>query len=217
MVLPIGARILFERGVAGIFSALSDQLSLAEPDFTGWRRPAAVMVILCPVPRLSVLLIRRPETLSQHAGQIACPGGAFDARFDRNLLDTAARETWEEVGIRLSRDRWLGFLDVVHIVVTGFTLLPVVSYMPQPAVLRPEAGEVESYQWVDVAELRRTRRMGRVMARGVSYRMPEFSLGMGRLWGATARVMDQLLVKLVAAGIGGEEEVFGADSGTTPV
>lgn len=136
--------------------------------------------------------------MRRHAGQIACPGGRFDARTDHTLWDTAARETAEEVGVAVSRDALLGYLDPVHIRVSGFTLLPAVAGVDRaPAVVMcPE--EVADYEWITLQELQHCRQNGRADADDVMDRMPEFPLRWGRLWGATARVVGQLLDSLDA-------------------
>ncbi|PSR22328.1 MAG: CoA pyrophosphatase [Sulfobacillus acidophilus] len=176
------------------------------------------MVIVVEVPEAAVLLIHRRDTLTYHAGQIACPGGSYDPRLDRSLWDTAVRETREEVGIAITRRFFCGFLDPVHIVVTGFTIAPAVAVMPTPPAIILDQGEVSSYQWVSLAELRQVRRMSRVLLGGASYRMPEFPLHWGRLWGATARIIDQLLRVVDDSGQHngnvGEEEVGGGNPQT---
>lgn len=158
------------------------------------------MVLLIAEPVPSVLLIRRPDTLTHHAGQLACPGGRFDPVIDHNLWDAAVRETAEEVGVMVSSDDCLGFLEPVHIRVTGYTLLPVVAFLPTQPVVSPAPDEVADYQWAALEELRACRRMSRVAANGLVYTLPEFPLAWGRLWGATAQVVDQLLTVLAAGG-----------------
>ena len=198
--------------MAGIFSNLSGLLTRREPAFQSWSRPAAVMVLLAEKPVPSVLLIRRPETLTYHAGQIACPGGSFESSLDGTLWDTACRETQEEVGIVVSRAAFLGFLDPVHIPVTGFTFIPAVSYLAQQVPVTPDAAEVHSYCWVPWEELKRVKRMGSLTVRGVPRPFPEFPLPWGRVWGATARVLDQLSTVLTGA----EEGVISENSKATP-
>ena len=190
-----------ERG--HIFSDWSDCFNREEPAFLGWQRPAAIMVILVQNPEPAVLLIQRPDNLTHHAGQIACPGGSFDPRWDQTLWDTARRETREEVGIDVPTDARAGYLDEVYITVTGFTLVPAVTLMGDRPRVIPDSGEVADYHWVALSELTRTRRMSRWVADGVSYRMPEFPLTWGRLWGATAKVMDDLLSRGISPLISG--------------
>jgi len=195
-----------ERGVAGIFSQLSQQLATKEPRFDTWERPSAVMVILAEHPRPAVLLIHRPDTLSHHAGQIAFPGGSFDPQCDSTLWDTASRETREEVGIIVPRDRLVGHLDPVHITVSGFTVAPIVVGLADPPVVVADPSEVAAYHWVDLEELTQCRQMGRFFAKGVWYTAPEFPLSWGRVWGATARILGQLMT------LDGREEDARGDS-----
>lgn len=194
--------------MAVIFSELSRLLTRREPSFQSWGRPAAVMVLLAREPVPSVLLIHRPDTLSHHAGQIACPGGSFDNLLDCTLWDTACRETQEEVGIAVTRASFAGYLDPVHISVTGFTFIPAVSVLARQAPVIPSFAEVQSYRWVSLEELRQVKRMSSVTHNDRTYRMAEFPLPWGRVWGATARVIEQLLEVLASH----EEGVMGADS-----
>jgi 8-oxo-dGTP pyrophosphatase MutT (NUDIX family) len=137
-----------------------------------------------------VLLIRRPHTLSEHGGQIACPGGRFDPNQDRSLWDTARRETCEEVGIQVGGQHCVGFLDAVFIPVSGYTVLPAVVWLDVHPQVTPSPGEVQDWTWVSVRGLTAVRRV--VPWRSGPW-MPEFRLSWGRVWGATARILDQLL------------------------
>lgn len=158
------------------------------------------MVVLAERPRPSVLLILRPDSLGAHAGQIACPGGRFERARDANLVTAALRETEEEVGIRVPVDHVLGFLEPIHIRVTGYTLLPVVAgFGDRPPVI-PQVSEVSDYAWVTLAELARVRRERPRDFAGVTLNMAEFPIGLGTLWGATARIVDQLLQQLAQKG-----------------
>jgi len=151
------------------------------------------MVLLAVEPELSVLLIKRPDTLSHHAGQLACPGGSYDPIWDQTLWETARRETQEEVGILVPTDAFCGFLDSVFIPITGYTIAPVVAVMQTRPPVYVAPSEVASYAWIQVGEFSQVRRMGTVVTPNGDYRMPEFLLSWGRLWGATARIVDELL------------------------
>ncbi len=158
------------------------------------------MVILAERPRPSVLLILRPDSLGAHAGQIACPGGRLERGRDANLLAAALRETEEEVGVRVPMDHVLGFLDPIHIRVTGYTLLPVVSGFRDRPPVTPEVAEVSDYAWVTLAELSQVRQERPRDFSGVTRTLAEFPIGLGTLWGATARIIDQLLQQLAQKG-----------------
>ncbi|MCY0878997.1 MAG: CoA pyrophosphatase [Firmicutes bacterium] len=171
-------------------------LNPEEPDYRHWAKPSAIMVLLTPADRPSVLLIERPHTLSHHGGQIGCPGGAVDVRTDRTLWDTARRETREEVGIEVPPAALLGWLDPVYIPPSGFTVAPAVALLPDWPRVSPAPQEVSAYHWVPLGQLRQVRRYAQRLVSQRTYQMAEFPLEWGLVWGATARVLDQLLEKI---------------------
>lgn len=87
-----------------------------------------------------VWLARRPSSMRSHAGQVAFPGGKNDAS-DESLLDTALRETHEELAIERRRIDVLGALDDV-ITVTGFTISPWVGWLEPGVQVTPNPSEV---------------------------------------------------------------------------
>jgi|SRR5690554_1644447 8-oxo-dGTP pyrophosphatase MutT (NUDIX family) len=93
-------------------------------------REAAVLV---PLIRRShgpqVVLTRRSARLSNHAGQIAFPGGCREPN-DRDLIATALRETEEEIGLAPQRVQTLGELDL-YVTRTGFAVTPIVGWIEE--------------------------------------------------------------------------------------
>ncbi|HEY6459987.1 MAG TPA: CoA pyrophosphatase [Polyangiaceae bacterium] len=85
-------------------------------------------------------LARRPQTMRSHAGQVAFPGGKSE-RDDGSLLDTALRETHEELGIERRQVDVLGALDDVF-TITGFTISPWVGWVAPDAEPRGNPSEV---------------------------------------------------------------------------
>ena len=107
---------------------------------TGTRRDAAVLVLFSgpqhgsegTLPDDADLLVTvRASTLRHHAGQAACPGGAADPD-DRSPVHTALREATEETGIEASRLRPLATLEKMFIPPSGFQVVPVLAYSPDP-------------------------------------------------------------------------------------
>jgi len=94
-------------------------------------QPGAAAAVLVPiVPRssgLHVLLTRRTDHLSAHAGQVCFPGGRAEAG-DVDVVATAMRETQEEVGIAAPFLQPFGFLDSLE-TVSGFSVTPVVAWL----------------------------------------------------------------------------------------
>ena len=85
-------------------------------------------------------LVRRPTTMRSHAGQVAFPGGKSEPA-DASLLDTALRETHEELGIPRERVDVAGALDDSK-TITGFVISPFVGWIPNDIEPRPNPSEV---------------------------------------------------------------------------
>jgi 8-oxo-dGTP pyrophosphatase MutT (NUDIX family) len=88
-------------------------------------RPAAVLIPVVDHKEPTVLLTQRSPNLSEHAGQIAFPGGKIDAT-DASPRDAAVREAWEEVGLDGSFIDPIGYLGVYG-TGFGFRILPTVA------------------------------------------------------------------------------------------
>jgi 8-oxo-dGTP pyrophosphatase MutT (NUDIX family) len=170
-------------------------------EFEGPRRGAAIVLILRPASHgePELLLIKRAEfDQDPWSGHIACPGGRMDPG-DRDLEQTAVRETWEETGIDLARDgRILGTLDDIS---PRTPRLPPLVIRPFVAVVRPEVTLVESPEvaeafWVPLAAVREAAAWGRgfVHIRGVGEREEEvFRHGEYTVWGLTHRALRQFV------------------------
>lgn len=88
-----------------------------------------------------VWLVRRPQSMRSHAGQVAFPGGKSDPS-DASAMATALREAEEELGIRPSEVDVLGPLDDVN-TLTGFTISPWIGWVPADLAVQPNPTEVE--------------------------------------------------------------------------
>jgi len=111
---------------------------MAEPDKT---RAASVLVpIVGRVDGLTILLTRRSETLPVHKGQISFPGGRVEED-DVDDVETALRETEEEIGLGRDRIEVIGRLDT-YTTRTGFEVTPVVGLVRPPFELVADPVEV---------------------------------------------------------------------------
>jgi 8-oxo-dGTP pyrophosphatase MutT (NUDIX family) len=103
--------------------------------------PAAVLVpIVEQSAAPTVLLTQRTAHLSDHAGQIAFPGGRIEPE-DRDAVAAALRETEEEVGLPASHIEVIGRLDT-YVTGTGFEVTPIVALVRAPYPSRPDPFEV---------------------------------------------------------------------------
>ena len=168
-----------------------------------WRRstgltPAGVLVPIVERRRgLTVLLTRRTADLKHHGGQVSFPGGRMEPN-DNDILETALRETHEEIGVPPEAVRIAGVLGAMP-TITGYAVTPVVGLLPETIRLRLDTGEVDRAFEVpldyvmDPANVRRTERL----IEGVSVPLLEFKFGGERIWGATAAMLEELRIKLI--------------------
>ncbi|HEX7048164.1 MAG TPA: CoA pyrophosphatase [Gammaproteobacteria bacterium] len=157
-------------------------------------RPAAVLVPLIDHPTgLTVLLTLRTDTLPEHPGQVAFPGGRVEP-VDSGALDAALRETEEEIGLPRHYVRPVGYLPQ-YLTITGYSVIPVVGFVRPGFTPRPDPTEVAEIFEVpldfilDPANRRRETREFR--GTNVSYYVIPYSVGGRdyRIWGATAAML----------------------------
>jgi 8-oxo-dGTP pyrophosphatase MutT (NUDIX family) len=143
-----------------------------------------------------VLTLRTPH-LRAHSGQVSFPGGACDA--GEALATTARRECFEELGLPPEHLAELGVLDDVP-TPSGFIITPVVCelgggpplYRPNPA----EVAEVFEAPLAAFADPAQAEDLGERVYLGVTYRMRAYHVAGHRVWGATARIVEQLVAVL---------------------
>lgn len=113
---------------------------------------AAVCVIVTADARgeAALLLTRRAEHLSVHAGQFALPGGRVEP--GESALEAACREAREEIGLSLSPGALLGRLDD-YATRSGYLITPLVAWCPADVALRANPSEVAEIYRVPFADI----------------------------------------------------------------
>jgi len=142
-----------------------------------------------------LVFTKRTETVRHHKGQVSFPGGSFEPA-DRNLLTTALRESYEEVGIEPEHVSILGRLDDLATVSTSFTISPFVGLIPYPYPFRPDPIEVAIVFDASLSILTDPivgRRYIRTRADGATIEDYEFHVNGHVIWGATARIIHDFL------------------------
>jgi 8-oxo-dGTP pyrophosphatase MutT (NUDIX family) len=160
-------------------------------------RHAAVLALLLPGEHTRILLIERPGTMRTHAGQLAFPGGKPDPG-DRDLLDTALREAEEEIALPRALVQVLGRLSPVP-VPSGYLIVPFVGVVAQPFTPRNNEAEVKSVLTPTLLQLSAPEvhhYAGMREWQGRRYALHEFKIHEPPLWGATARMVHDLLHRM---------------------
>ena len=104
------------------------------------KHAAVLVVIYGDEPK--IIMTQKPNTLQQHAGEISFPGGKF-VQDDEDLLNTAIRETKEEISLEVMRNQVIGQLRPVHTRNSGFTIIPFVAIFQDISDLKPNSEVAE--------------------------------------------------------------------------
>jgi 8-oxo-dGTP pyrophosphatase MutT (NUDIX family) len=172
-------------------------------------REAAVLALFYPDVDLkdepSLLLTLRPRQMSRHAGQVAFPGGRRET--GEELVDTALRETEEEVLIDRTEIDVLGALTPLFIPPTEYCVYPFVGSVTEKPDMTATSDEVERMFGVPAAYLlapdRRRRTTRRI--RDTVVEVPCFALNGQFVWGATAMMLSELARVLERIGASGPD------------
>ncbi len=158
----------------------------------------AVMILLFEKENeLCTLFIRRPDYDGVHSGQVAFPGGKYE-KGDRDLIHTALRETYEEIGVEPNIIKIIGKLSPLYIPVSNIEVLPVVGFLNSAPILNLNKAEVR-YVIIEklgdflnpeiLSTLHLSLEIGKIEA-------PAYHISNEMIWGATAMIFSEFLTIL---------------------
>lgn len=178
---------------------------IAPDDDPEGRTLAAALVLLYPLhrpdqdgpPAPSLVLTQRTTALRRHSGQISLPGGRYDLE-DGSLLRTALRETEEELGVDPAHLTIWGRLEPTHIVASHYALAPFVAFTPRRPLFVPAPAEVAEVIDLPLAHLLDPATLEEEIwdFQGSARRVSFYRYGEHKIWGATARILHQIVVLL---------------------
>jgi 8-oxo-dGTP pyrophosphatase MutT (NUDIX family) len=162
---------------------------------------------------LTVLLTRRSAKLKHHAGQVGFPGGRMEVR-DADVLETALRETREELGIHPDQVEVAGYLVPIP-TLSGYAVTPVVGLLADETPLTLDRTEVESAFEVPLGYLLDPANQRRKTGDVDRVAFPtEFHYGGQRIWGVTASILIALRDFLKSPDTDGRRSTAGSGSST---
>ena len=154
---------------------------------------SAVLVPLYDAPEAGVhaVFTRRRHDLRRHAGEISFPGGRRD--HGEELERTALREAQEEIGLPPDAVDVLGALEPTPTFVTNYAIYPFVGLIEPGTEWVPQAREVAEVLELPLEEVRAAHAEKRLVRKGIPFRTDTYEVGDALIWGATARIVADLL------------------------
>ncbi|MGH2949580.1 MAG: NUDIX hydrolase [Solirubrobacteraceae bacterium] len=142
---------------------------------------------------LHAVFTRRRHDLRRHAGEISFPGGRRDP--GEALLQTALREAQEEVGLPPETVHVVGALPPTPTFVTNYAIYPFVGVIEEGFAWVVAHAEVDEVLELPLGELRDGYGERRLVRKGIPFRTPTFEARGHTIWGATARILEDLLAR----------------------
>ena len=162
--------------------------------------PAAVLILLYLADNeIYFFLTKRTDELKHHKGQISLPGGTQEG--NEKLIDTALRETQEEIGINKTSISIIGTITPLFVPVTGFMIYPFIGYSLNKLDPKPDPVEVATIFSVNISDLlnKENRTTEQRNIRGYDVQVPYFKLNDYQVWGATSMILSEFrdLIKFI--------------------
>jgi 8-oxo-dGTP pyrophosphatase MutT (NUDIX family) len=145
---------------------------------------------------LQIILTQRNTYDGAHSGQVSFPGGKMDDT-DLNLVHTARRESYEEIGISIDDGELIGELTEIYIPVSHFRVKPYLFFHSREIKhLQPDPREVESIFFLPrlslISSELLTKKDIRISSEYTLRAVPCFSYKNYTIWGATAIILNEL-------------------------
>ena len=140
------------------------------------------------------MFTKRRHDLRRHAGEISFPGGRRDP--GETLRQTALREAWEEVGLPEQHVDVVGALAPVGTFVTNYAIYPFVGLIEPGFEWVIHEREVAEVLELKLDDLVAGHSMKRLVRRGMAFKTDVYEVGEHMVWGATARILADLLTRV---------------------
>jgi 8-oxo-dGTP pyrophosphatase MutT (NUDIX family) len=160
-------------------------------EWPGFRKAAVLVPLLKTETGYELLFTVRSSQLSSHAGEISFPGGRVDE--GESLDDAARREAFEEIGVTVTSEAILGYLDDVPSP-AKYVVTPVVAVLEKPLDLTLSQAEVEEVFTADLETLGGLEpRLEERILQGHRRLIHFYTYQERVIWGLTGNVLKNLL------------------------
>ena len=141
---------------------------------------------------IQTCLIRRPATMRNHGGQIAFPGGRFEPS-DNDLVHTALRESFEEIGLHDNQLEVIGALTPIYVQVSNFNINPFIGWCEIPPHFKIDHREVDELFIIPLEKLLHPSayQSKQVITPRGTLEVPGFYIDQMFIWGATAMILSE--------------------------
>ena len=175
--------------LSGLLLSPEDALQL---DVHGRTNAAVLVPLYVDRGELHAVLTERRHDLRRHAGEVSFPGGRQDEG-EPDLEATALREAEEEIGLRRDAVQIVGALQPTPTIATGYAIYPFVGVIEPGMTWTLSAREVAQVLELPLYQLRDGYRRRRLIRRGIPILTDTYTVGEHLIWGATARIVGDLL------------------------
>lgn len=159
-------------------------------------KKAAVVLLIYPGENShkEIVFIRRPDYDGPHGGQVSFPGGKMD-REDKDLVNTAIRECYEEIGVKIDAPDYVGSLSPLQISISKFLVHPFVFILDKTPEFFPNNQEVLyliKFRLTDLFDTDLIKKT-RLIVRNEETEVPYYAIQNEIVWGATAIILAEFI------------------------
>lgn len=165
----------------------------------GFQRAAVLIPFVKREKGWTLIFTRRTENVPNHKNEIAFPGGRYEEEYDEDLIDTALREIYEELGIK--KVKTIGKLDDL-LTISKFVVTPVIGFVEDnrevddPNIHAPEIKYVLETMISDLTAPEKFSIKEMTYRNKLTFQVPFFDYYGEIIWGATGRILVNLLKKV---------------------
>ena len=164
-------------------------LRAAPEDKSRVKKSSVLLLLFEEDEILKVLLIKRPRHMKHHPGQIALPGGRIEA--NESAVETALRETYEEIGISQQYIEILGELSEFYVEVSRFQIKPIVGWLKSIPAMKINPDEVEKIILFPIKNFKPPYNNHKLETLTGKLDVPCIEFEKEIIWGATAMILSE--------------------------